>query len=330
MKYRLLLCIFSTLFTLDVLANIEDTPFLQRKDVQEFIRNVVKQYHLNRSEVEHTLSQVKIEKPVITSIKHPKEKKPWTDYQKLFLTQQRIEEGVRFWNTHHQALARAEKKYGVPAKLVVAILGVETHYGQRQGTYRVLDSLATLSFNFKARARFFKKELANFLVLCHEQGFNPTTVLGSYAGAIGQPQFMPSSYRHYAVDFSNDGKIDLRNNTTDAIGSIANYFSKHGWQPNQGVVEPAILEGKTYTKLITNAKYAKHRINQLQRHGIKNSPGDGIKRASLMALKSKSSQEYWLGYPNFFVITRYNTSKQYALAVYQLAEAIETAKKPHP
>lgn len=301
-----------------------DNAFIQRSDVKQFITHVEKKYHIPKKELELTLSKVKLKKTVLHAIKHPKEANAWTNYRGIFITPSRIKAGLQFKKTHQAILARAEKKYGVPQEIIIAILGVETNFGTRQGQYRVIDSLSTLAFNFQKRSRFFKKELENFLVLCHEQKFKPLSVYGSYAGAIGQPQFMPSSYRAYAVDFSNDGKKDLRNNTADAIGSVANYLSIHGWKNNQGITEQAKFHGKKYQRLITKARYAEHKISKLSRHGIDIKEAKQATKGSLLAFRSPKNTEYWLAYPNFFVITKYNTSKQYALAVHLLANEFKT------
>lgn len=302
------------------LSTFATTPFIERAEVKAFARHVEKKYHIPKNEVVQTLSEAKLQKRVIKSIKTPKEAAAWTNYRGIFITSSRIKAGLKFQKDHQDLLKKAEKHYGVPQEIIVAILGVETNFGTKQGSYRVLDSLSTLAFDFKRRSRFFKKELANFLVLCHEQKFKPTSIYGSYAGAIGQPQFMPSSYRAYAVDFSGDGKKDLRNNTADAIGSVANYLSRHGWQHNQGITEQASLKGKSYKKMITKARYAKHRLSRLKRHGITPHEAQKAKKGSLLAFRSPKATEYWLAYPNFFVITKYNTSKQYALAVHLLAK----------
>lgn len=309
------------------LTGFTDNDFIKRQDVNQFIKQTHDKFQLSEKYLTDALSKVKLQKRVIRSIKNPKEKGAWTDYRSIFITPKRIAKGVAFIEAHKSSLQKAENQYGVPKEVIVAILGVETFFGQKQGSYRVIDSLSTLAFNFKKRSRFFKKELANFLKLCDEQAFEPTSVYGSYAGAIGQPQFMPSSYRHYAVDFNGNGKKDLRSNVDDAIGSIANYLSVHGWQKNEGVTEPAITKGNNFKKLVTKSKKAKYSLSKLARYGITpQSPGQA-KKGSVLALKSPKQTEYWLAYPNFFVITKYNTSEQYALAVYLLAQKLKEQQK---
>lgn len=317
-----LLCLLCAVLSLTTYA---ESTFIERKDVRAFIDDTHKQYGLSKEDIEQALSKVQLQKRVIHSIKNPKEAQSWTNYRRIFITDDRIEKGLAFMKKHQVLLEKAEHTFGVPKEIIIAIIGVETHFGTKQGKYRVLDSLATLAFDFKKRAPFFKKELAHFLTLCHEQNIAPESVYGSYAGAIGQPQFMPSSYRAYAIDFDNDGKKDLRNNTADAIGSVANYLKIHGWQKDEGITEKAELSGSNYKKLISSARYAKHSIKKLNRYGIQGNAQAQAKKGSLLALESPQDIEYWLAYPNFFVITKYNTSKQYALAVFLLAERIKQA-----
>lgn len=299
--------------------------FSSRPDAARFINEANKKYQLPKTYLARYLDKVSLQNRVVSRVRKPTEAKPWNVYEKLFVTPKRIDEGVAFWQKNATTLNQAEKKYGVEAAIIVAILGVETNYGEVQGSFRVLDSLATLSFKYTARSKFFKRELAEFFVLCREQGISPDSVYGSYSGAIGQPQFMPSSYRYYAVDFSGDGKRDLRHNTKDAIGSVANYFKRHGWKKNAMVTEPAIVKGSRYRLLRKNPRKAQYSINRLKRYGVTRQGNQTPGLASLVTLHNQQSKEHWLAYKNFFVITRYNTSKQYAMAVYQLAQAL--AKK---
>jgi membrane-bound lytic murein transglycosylase B len=297
--------------------------FTDRKDVRLFINKTAKKHHLDKTALKKELDKVKLRKKIIQSIKRPAERKPWREYHKLFVTPKRIKQGVDFWQANQTALTKAQKKYGVSVPMIVAILGVETNYGEHQGKYRVLDSLATLAFEYPRRAKFFKRELAQFFLLCHEQNISPQSVLGSYAGAIGQPQFMPSSYRYYAVDFSGNGKKDLRQDTEDAIGSVANYFKVHGWKNNQSIADKAIISGRRYKKLKVNARRARYSLKKLNKYGVKTSNKRPPRKAGLVALHNNKSSEFWVAYPNFFVITRYNTSKQYAMAVHLLAKNIK-------
>ncbi len=234
--------------------------------------------------------------------------------------------GVDFWAANKEALDMAYKKYKVPPEIIVAILGVETLYGERQGDYRVLDTLATLAFDYPKRSAFFTKELGEYLLLCREHHVSPTYYKGSYAGAIGKPQFMPSSYRYYASSFDNKVHRDLVSNNADAIASVGNYFHKHGWQLNAGIAQAATMSSKWRLRPIqVNPKTANYRYAQLEAKGVKpltasiNHPS----RAGLIELITREGKEYWLAYPNFFVITRYNSNPQYALVVYLLAQQLK-------
>lgn len=302
-----------------------DNAFTQRKDVQLFINKMVKHHHFDAKELTKTMNQIQIQPQIIESMEKPYEKKNWDVYKALFLTSQRLKGGLAFWSANQKTLERAEKRYGVPPEIIVAILGVETLYGERQGEYRVLDALATLAFNYPKRSPYFTRELTEYLLLCREHGVSPTQYKGSYAGAIGQPQFMPSSYRYYAVDFSNTGKRDLVSDSSDSIGSIANYFHKHGWKINQGIAQHAQLTGWRFRHIQTNPKTANYTYDQLQKAGVRpiTAAQNHPYRAGLIQLDTADGKEYWLAYPNFFVITRYNSSPQYALVVYLLSQQLK-------
>ena len=316
----------TTLFALPVMA--KDIPLTYRTDVREYIEHVSHTYHIPHQELVTMFNQVQLQPAIIESIERPYEAKPWPQYRSIFLTPERTKAGAKFWHEHAHDLERAEKEFGVPAHIIVAILGVETFYGQRQGQYRVIDALSTLAFNFPPRSPFFKKELTEYILLTREQRLDPFSLYGSYAGAIGQPQFMPSSYRHYAVDFKGHGFSDLRNNTTDVIGSVANYFKKNGWTHNGPVVQPATMKSRHPIKLDLQARQASYSMGDLHRHGVTPSytlhtPG----KVGLIAFDDAQSRQFWIAYPNFYVITRYNTSKQYAMAVYELSEAIKVSHR---
>ena len=225
MQLRFLIVLLVILFFSPL--TMADTYFANQPKVKKFITQMVHQHHFNRKKLIALFNQVKIKPAIMQSIKTPLEKKPWYTYQMLFVTEWRIRQGVHFWNKYQKALEKAEKTYGVPASIIVATIGVETKYGKHTGNYRVIDALSNIAFSDSPRSPFFRKELEQFLLLTREQHLNPLKVMGSYAGAIGQPQFMPSSYRHYAVNFSGNPKIDLSNNEIDVIGSIANYYKKH-------------------------------------------------------------------------------------------------------
>ncbi|MCX7114658.1 MAG: lytic murein transglycosylase B [Gammaproteobacteria bacterium] len=304
------------------------TPdFSQRPDVKAFIQSMVKQHHFNRQALTQLFNQVQVQPKIIEAISRPYEKKTWDAYRPLFLTTERVQGGLLFWKKNQALLKQAEKQYGVPANIIVAILGVETRYGTHQGDYRVIDALSTLAFDYPPRSPFFKKELSEFLLLCREHHASPTTYLGSYAGAMGKPQFMPSSYRYYAADFLGHPHKDLMHDDQAVIASVANYFRQHGWRSNEPIAQPALLRGYGYKKIDTALKSAAYPIDHLKQVGISplslasNEPN----KAGLIQLETQSGPEYWMAYPNFYVITRYNTSPQYALVVYLLSEQLKQA-----
>ena len=235
-----------------------------------------------------------------------------------------MEEGLAFWQKNRQELALAEKQFGVPANIIVAILGVETLYGKHQGNYRVLDALTTLAFDYPKRSEYFTKELKEYLLLCREQHVPATKYMGSYAGAIGKPQFMPSSYRFYATNFTGTGAVDLMNEDRDVISSVANYFRKHGWVMNDAIAQPAMVRGVRYRQLTTNNKFPDYSFKHLISSGVRpvNTPSNHPDKAGVIELTTQQGAEYWVAYPNFYVITRYNSSPQYALVVYLLAQQI--------
>lgn len=294
--------------------------------VHQFIDKMVKEYNFSRKDLINVMNQAQFQPEIITKIKAPYEKKTWDVYKSIFFTNQRVEKGLSFWEANQEILAKAEKKYNVPANIIVAILGIETFYGQRQGSYKVLDALVTLAFGYPKRASFFKKELVEFLLLCQEHNVSPTEYMGSYAGAIGKPQFMPSTYRYYATNFTGSKKKDLINDNEAVIASIANYFHKHGWQMYQGVAQPAKVD-KNFdaNKISINTRQPQYKMQQLEKFGIQpitaalNSPA----RVGLIALTTNDGQEFWLAYPNFYVIERYNNSPQYAMAVFLLAQQLQ-------
>lgn len=306
-----------------------DGDFANRSDVQDYIQSLVKKYKFDSQQLTTIFNQVKIRPQVIRHINKPLEREPWRTYQMLFVNEWRITHGVEFWNKYEAALQQAEKVFGIPASIIVATIGIETRYGQKTGEYRVIDSLSNLAFSNSPRANFFRKELTEFLLLTREENLDPLKIMGSYAGAIGQPQFMPSSYRAYAVNFSGSGKTDLMNDEVDVIGSIANYYRKHGWGTNEPVAVQAVVIGDRYNYLTrfgkTNQTY---NISELSRYGIipKILVQHDNLRVKVIELDNRYSTEYWLGFRNFDVIKRYNSSDLYAMAVYQLSYYIKTLR----
>jgi len=304
--------------------------YVDHPKLAAFINDLEKNHQFERSALQQLFVDVKRKDSILKAISRPAEKsKPWKDYRPIFVTPKRAKLGIKFWNKHQASLQRAQKTYGVPAEIIVAILGVETRYGQNRGSYRVIDSLATLGFDYPKRSKFFSAELKQFLILCREQGFDPKEIKGSYAGAMGYPQFISSSYRHYAVDFDNDGIIDLLNNPVDAIGSIANYFKVHGWKKGAPIVSTATVTEATKKQAALFNTRLKPSINigDLKAAGIQSTVNyANDEMTSPMALEGAKGTEYWLGLKNFYVITRYNHSKLYAMAVYQLSQELRSLK----
>lgn len=306
-----------------------DPALLHKKDTKLFIRDLVTHDHFSAWQLRRILASAVFQPQIIQSMERPYEKKNWDVYQSLFLTNERINSGVSFWRHNKTVLQRVAKEYGVPPEVIVAILGVETLYGKRQGEYRVLDALTTLAFYYPARAPYFKKELREFLLLCREHRVSPTQYKGSYAGAMGKPQFMPSSYRTYAVDYKGHGHPDLMHKDHDVIVSVANYFKQHGWIPKQKwVAEKVQMPQQPLQHLVLNSKTPNYSMHQLNQAGIRTplrlAAGPRPHTAGILELMTDQGAEYWLAYPNFYVITRYNTSPQYALVVYLLAQALRS------
>lgn len=302
-----------------------DAALTQRPEVQQFIHEMVKEHGFTRADMVQILNQARFQPGIIDAMNRPYEKKSWDIYQNLFLTSERVRKGMRFWRQNQSTLQSVQAKYGVPAEIIVAIIGVETLYGERQGNHRVLDALTTLAFDYPKRSKFFTNELKEYLLLCREHQVSPNTYVGSYAGAIGKPQFMPSSYRFYAVDYSGNGQRDLIGDNQDVIASVANYLHRHGWKFDAMVAQQAKIEGKGYQQFNTKAKKATYAYQKLIAAGIKPLGADAKhpEKAGLIELEVAQGKEYWLTYPNFYVITRYNVSPQYALAVYLLAQKLK-------
>lgn len=303
-----------------------DPPYLERESVQQFIDAMVAE-GFERERMEALFRGVEPQQRVLDLISAPAEARPWYRYHPIFLTDERVEAGRRFWDEHEPLLARAEREFGVDAAVIVAIIGVETYYGRHQGGFRVLDALVTLGFDYPPRAGFFRSELAHFLRLAREEGLDLRETRGSYAGAMGRGQFISSSYREYAVDFSGDGRRDLLGSWADAIGSVANYFRRHGWNLGEPVVARADAEGDAYRELLGGGYQVRHSLEELARHGV--TPAESVPedaRFSLIELETEDGYEVWLGYPNFYVITRYNRSPLYAKAVHLLSREIRRAR----
>ena len=295
-------------------------------DTDTFARERAERHGFDAGEVARLLADAERRQDILDAISRPAEAKPWYQYRPIFLTPSRIGGGVEFWNSHEALLERASERFGVDPEVIVAIMGVETRYGEITGGYRVLDALFTLGFHDPPRAGFFRKELEHLLLLAREEAVSPTKIKGSYAGAMGQGQFIPSSYRAYAVDFDGDGQRSLWE-TADAVGSVANYLSEHGWVKGERVAVRA--RAAPNAKPIPDAPLKpQYTVGELARRGFE--PVESVDAgdpATLIALEQPDSTEYWLGFNNFYVISRYNRSALYSMAVHQLSRAILEARE---
>ncbi|MEI6457738.1 MAG: lytic murein transglycosylase B [Pseudomonadota bacterium] len=303
---------------------------LQRPDVANFIDEVVKRDHLDRDWVEKMLAAAELKPAIIETMKKPAEHVlQWHEYRKIFITTERIRQGHEFLAEHGAMLAEVAARTGVPVEIITAIVGVETSYGRKTGRYRVLDALATLGFDYPARAAFFRAELEQFLLLAKEAGVDPLTATGSYAGAMGAPQFMPRSFRAFAQDGDHDGKIDLWTNWRDIAESVAHYFVAHGWRRGAPVYVTARLEDPDVEALPGNKLDPSFTLAELGAKGVLFEcalPDED--KGLFIALRDLEAPRYLVGLHNFTVITKYNHSALYALAVAQLAEALSLPAEP--
>lgn len=297
--------------------------------VDQFVKRM-EQHGFSAAETRQLIAQAEHKQAIIDAISRPAEGVlHWHKYRQIFLKPARIEAGAEFWKQHADTLHKAEQQFGVPAEYIVAIIGVETRFGRFTGKWRVIDALTTLGFNYPKRGKFFTSELEHYMLMTREQKLDPLALKGSYAGAMGLGQFISSSYRNFAIDFDGDEIADLWN-IDDAIGSIANYFVEHRWQPNQPVAFPAVA-----TKPIAEDQLSLHgkpaiSWQQLQQQGIRLQQGKiaATEPVALLEFKQENHSEYWVPLNNFYVITRYNHSKLYAMAVHQLAQAIKAEYNP--
>jgi len=320
---RILLC-SSFLFSQAAFSAIEETEQLNK-----FIGNMVNNHQFEEAELMTLFKSVDIKQKIIKTMMRPAEgTMSWYQYRKIFLGDKRIKDGVTFWQENEQVLSAVEEKYGVPAEIITAIIGVETFYGTRTGGHRVIDALSTLAFAYPKRSKFFTSELKHFLILCREQKMNPLEPTGSYAGAMGIPQFMPSSYRSYAADYENDSKSDIWGNSADAIASVANYFVTHHWKTGEAVAYLVKTKGENYQKALTKGLKPNMTWAELQAKGISVEQTIAAKEAvKLLAFKQQSDTDLWVGLNNFYVITRYNHSQLYAMAVFQLSQEIDKQRQ---
>ena len=300
----------------------------QHPGAEEFAAKAAAEYGLDQEQVLLYLQDARFKQSIVDAISRPAEAKPWYKYRPIFITDKRIKGGVKFWRENEALINQASEKFGVDPQIIVAIIGVETFYGSITGSYRVLDALTTLSFYYpdtgNDRSAFFSKELMSFFLLGGEEGLPLEDVTGSYAGAMGLGQFMPSSYLEYSVDLDGDGRRDLWSSMPDVIGSVANYLHRHGWELNQPVTFPAIKADDANLELVAKRDFkAKTPVAEIAAGGFSSTePVDPGMLAAVARLEEENGDEYFITFKNFYVITRYNRSPLYAMAVYELSEAV--------
>jgi membrane-bound lytic murein transglycosylase B len=294
-----------------------------RADVQAFVSHMVQTHGFDGAELQALFSSMQPSKGVQRAVSAPSTARPWHEFRPLFVDAGRFANGPPFWDANAQLLARAHTEFGVPESVIVSIIGIETRYGKVTGGFRVLDSLYTLAFEVPARADYFRGELEQFLLLAREQGWDAAGVSGSYAGAMGMPQFMPSSYRRYAVDYNGDGRIDLWRDAADVIGSVASYLKQFGWRDGEPVVEPVRLDTADWPALLELGLKPSLTVDQWRMRGVEPiNPIEPSLMASLFRLDLASGPEFWLGFDNFYTILMYNRSRNYAMAVHELSREI--------
>ncbi len=311
-----------------------DRPYGKRDDVHEFVRDMVRRHGFIESELRFLFSRARREEPILAAIvpKKDPQARSWQLYRGRFVNETRIAEGAEFARRHARALARAAEEHGVPEEIIVAIIGIETIYGRQMGVWRVIDALSTLAFDYPPRAEFFRSELEQFLLYSRETGIDVFSVRGSYAGAIGIPQFMPGSYRRFAVDFDGDGIANLRQSPVDAIGSVANFLAKHGWRRGERIELPARVvggnAGDSHRKLLEAGVEPKTPLGELKNFGVETRTDLALDTpVALIELENaEAPAEYRIGLRNFYVLTRYNRSVLYASAVVDLAQEIKSRR----
>ncbi len=320
------LCLLLGLLLGATAAQAGSVNYAQRDDVRQFITEMVDRHGFAGRELRRLFSRVHHQPAIVRAITPPAQAhaKSWQDYRALFLSRERIDAGLRFRERHSEALVRAAQQFGVPPEIIVAIIGVETAYGRNMGGYRVMDALTTLAFDFPRRGEFFRSELEHYLLYTREAGIDALGMLGSYAGAIGIPQFMPGSYRRFALDYDGDGRRDLRGSAVDAIGSVANFLSAHGWEAGQPVAAPAQVTDGRFRPLADAGIKPLYRVGDLGSFGVTHSqPLPPETLCALVELETPGQPaEYWIGLQNFYAITRYNRSSFYAVAVIELGRAL--------
>jgi membrane-bound lytic murein transglycosylase B len=311
-------------------AQAQDMPYGKRPEVRAFVRDMAQRHGFVERELRQLFSRARRDPAVLRAIEAPRDPRArsWQAYRARFVNEARVAEGVEFWRREARALGRAAEEHGVPAEIVVAIIGVETVYGRQMGTFRVIDALATLAFDYPPRARFFRSELEQYLLYVRDAELDAFSVRGSYAGAIGIPQFMPGSYRRFAVDYDGDGTPDLRASPADAIGSVANFLARHGWRRGEPIEVPASVTGESWRRLLEAGIEPMLTLAEARRLGVETPAKLAAETpVALIDLATPGGgTEFRLGLRNFYVLTRYNRSAFYGAAVADLAALVRTAR----
>ena len=298
-----------------------------RTEYEGFIDEMAGKHGIERASLRRLFARIKPQPSIIRAMNAPSTSRPWYEFRKNHVNAMHINGGAKFWLKHAATLERAALDFGVPEDIITATIGIETHYGGYTGNFRIIDALATLAFDYPKRAGFFRDELEQFVLMGEETSLDLAGLRGSYAGAMGMPQFMPSSYRKYAVDFDGDGQRNLWSSVPDVIGSVANYYKSHEWQSGEAVVVPASVTN-TPNSALTDDITPKMPIGEFRKLGIEPTTSvsdDAL--AALLPLENENGMQYWFGFKNFYVITRYNRSTNYAMAVYEIAQGIKAQMK---
>ena len=316
--------LYLIIFLSIIISSVSHSHNVERDNIRVFIDNMVNKHGFKEEYLIDVLKKAESKESILEAISRPAERTlTWNQYRDIFIKKERINAGVDFWVDHKDILKKISDKTGVDIEIMLGIIGVETYFGRITGGYRVIDALSTLAFDYPKRSPFFTRELESFLLIVREEEMDPFDATGSYAGAMGSPQFMPSSYRAYAIDSDGDGRRDIWNNWEDVIGSVANYLVVHGWQRGNQIIVPALLAEASKEIEIKNGLKATESIESLLSKGvIFKTIMNGDHPAELLKLEQKNYSDYWVAMHNFFVITKYNHSIMYGLAVHQLGQDI--------
>ncbi|MBM3391044.1 MAG: lytic murein transglycosylase B [Betaproteobacteria bacterium] len=308
---------------------VADGGFVDRPEVRDFIDDMQARHGFGRTELNRLFRKLTPQPRALLAIAPPKDPvaKSWQAYRARFIESARVEGGLRFWDRHLTMLEAARQRYGVPEEVIVAIIGVETIYGRNKGRFPTLATLATLAFDYPPRADLFLRELEALLLLARETGSDPLAFQGSFAGALGIPQFLPSSVRNWGVDFDGDGQVDLNGSAADAIGSVANFLASHGWESDGPIAHPAQVEGTRHEELLDGAVLPRLAFSDMRGYGVSAHGAPDAPCVLVDLVTPNAATEYWLGFRNFYVITRYNRSSFYAMAVFALSQELLARRK---